>query len=74
MIYIFLPSKHQQCSLTLCFSTYTPGFWQLIKFAWVQYLAVLVVFWWVLSHVQSFVFENQIILTSQHNTNKLHKH
>ena len=45
-------------------STYAPGFWQLIKFAWVQYLAVLVVFWWVLRYVQSFVFENQVILTS----------
>lgn len=53
--------------------TYAPGFWQLIKFAWVQYLAVLVMFWWVLSYVQSFVFENQVILTSRHNTNKSHK-
>ena len=43
--------------------TYTPGFWQLIKFAWIQYLAILIVFYTVLRWVQSFVFLNQIIYT-----------
>lgn len=51
---------------------YSPGFWQLIKFAWIQYLSVFVVFWWVLTYVQSFVFQNQVILTV--NRNKMHKH
>lgn len=43
--------------------TYAPGFWQLLKFAWLQYLALLVVFWWVLSAVQSFVFQNSVVET-----------
>lgn len=50
--------------------TYTPGLWQVLKFAWIQYLAVLVIFYTVLGRVQSFVFQNQIILTVQHRTDK----
>jgi transmembrane protein 231 len=42
---------------------YSPGFWQLLKFAWIQYLAIFIIFWWVVSKVQSFVFQNQVILT-----------
>lgn len=56
------------------FCTYYPGFWQLVKFAWVQYLAILIVFWWVLRRVQAFVFQNQIILTVCKRTDKPHKH
>ncbi len=52
--------------------TYRPGFWQLLKFAWIQYLAIFIVFWWVLSRVQSFVFQNQVILTVK-KPGKLHK-
>lgn len=51
--------------------SYYPGFWQLIKFAWIQYLALLVVFWWVLSYVQAFVFKNQVILTIRKRKDKL---
>lgn len=51
---------------------YQPNFWQYLKFAWIQYLAIFVVFWWVLSYVQSFVFENQVILTVRQRTDKLH--
>lgn len=43
--------------------TYSPGIWQLLKFAWIQYLAIFVIFWWILSKVQSFMFQNQVILT-----------
>lgn len=50
---------------------YNPGFWQLLKFAWIQYLAILVVFWRLLSYVQAFVFKNQIILTVKRK-DKLH--
>lgn len=54
--------------------TYYPNFWQRLKFAWVQYLAVFVVFWWVLSVVQSFVFQNKVILTVTQRKDKPHKH
>ena len=52
--------------------TYYPNFWQYLKFAWVQYLAVFVVSWWLLSYVQSFVFENQVILTVKKRRDKVH--
>lgn len=42
---------------------YMPGFWQLVKFAWIQYLAIFWVFWFLLSKVQSFVYHNQVVLT-----------
>lgn len=53
--------------------TYYPGFWQLLKFAWIQYLAILVIFWWVIKRVQSFVFQNQVILTIKKKGTKHHK-
>ena len=53
---------------------YYPSFWQQVKFAWIQYLAILVVFWWVLRYVQAFVFRNQLILTIRKRTEKLHHH
>ncbi|CAB3989487.1 Transmembrane 231 [Paramuricea clavata] len=42
---------------------YRPGFWQLIKHAWIQYLAVLVIFLALFSRIKRFVFENQIVMT-----------
>ena len=43
--------------------TYRPSFLERLKWAWVQYLAITLVFWYLLRHVQSFVFENHIIPT-----------
>ncbi|KAG7473214.1 hypothetical protein MATL_G00093330 [Megalops atlanticus] len=40
-----------------------PGFWETIKFAWVQYVSVLLIFLWVFSRVQTFVFQNQVLPT-----------
>ena len=54
--------------------SYLSGFWQLLKFAWVQYLAIMVALWWVLRWVQAFVFQNQIILTVTHRIDKAHTH
>eukprot|EP00795_Rhopilema_esculentum_P001872 gene1872-16371_t len=42
---------------------YRPGFWQLIKVAWIQYLAVLFIFLFVFGAVRRLIFENQIVLT-----------
>lgn len=42
---------------------YRPGFWQLIKFAWIQYLSVLVIFSYLFGKIKRFVFENQIVTT-----------
>jgi len=43
--------------------TYTPGFWQVIKWGWVQYLSILLVFMFLFSGVKDFVFTQQILPT-----------
>ncbi|CAF95710.1 unnamed protein product, partial [Tetraodon nigroviridis] len=50
-------------SLKPAASTYRPGFWETIKFAWVQYVSVLLIFLWVFERVKRFVFRNQILTT-----------
>ncbi|XP_035680504.1 transmembrane protein 231-like [Branchiostoma floridae] len=42
---------------------YKPGFWQLIKWGWVQYISILLVFLFVFDRIKTFVFENQILNT-----------
>ncbi|KAM6937822.1 transmembrane protein 231 [Xenentodon cancila] len=43
--------------------SYRPGFWETIKFAWVQYVSVLLIFLWVFERIQRFVFQNQVLAT-----------
>ncbi|XP_026166226.1 transmembrane protein 231 [Mastacembelus armatus] len=43
--------------------SYHPGFWETIKFAWIQYVSILLVFLWVFERVQRFVFQNQVLTT-----------
>lgn len=50
---------------------YRPGFWQLLKFAWIQYLAIFVILWWIIAHVRSFVFQNQVILAMKKKHTKM---
>ena len=52
-------------SLTFTFimKSYRPGLWQLLKMAWIQYLAILFIFLFVFGHVKTFVFENQLVNT-----------
>ena len=42
---------------------YRPGFWQLIKVAWIQYLTILFIFLYVFGRIRRMVFENQVVLT-----------
>ncbi|KAI0227131.1 transmembrane protein 231 [Lamellibrachia satsuma] len=42
---------------------YSPGFWQLIKFAWIQYFAVLVIFTFFVGKMRKFIFQNQLVTT-----------
>ncbi|KAM9854547.1 transmembrane protein 231 [Aulostomus maculatus] len=44
-------------------ATYRPGFWETIKFAWIQYVSVLLIFLWVFERIQRFVFQNQVVTT-----------
>ncbi|XP_029910459.1 transmembrane protein 231 [Myripristis murdjan] len=43
--------------------SYRPGFWETVKFAWIQYVSVLLVFLWVFRRIQTFVFQNQVLPT-----------
>ncbi|XP_038142830.1 transmembrane protein 231 [Cyprinodon tularosa] len=43
--------------------SYHPGFWETIKFAWIQYVSILLIFLWVFERIQRFVFQNQVIRT-----------
>uniref|UniRef100_A0A3B3Q9S8 Transmembrane protein 231 n=1 Tax=Paramormyrops kingsleyae TaxID=1676925 RepID=A0A3B3Q9S8_9TELE len=43
--------------------TTLPGFWEMVKFAWIQYVSVLLIFLWVFQRVQTFVFQNQVVPT-----------
>ena len=48
-------------SLTVC--TYLPGFWEMIKFAWIQYVSLLLIFLWAFERIKRFVFQNQVVTT-----------
>nr|XP_033797372.1 transmembrane protein 231 isoform X4 [Geotrypetes seraphini] len=43
--------------------SYQPGFWEMIKFAWIQYVSILLVFLWVFERIKIFVFQNQVLTT-----------
>ncbi|XP_012868147.1 PREDICTED: transmembrane protein 231 [Dipodomys ordii] len=43
--------------------SYQPGFWEMIKFAWVQYVSILLIFLWVFERIKVFVFQNQVVTT-----------
>ena len=43
--------------------TYAPGFWQMLKWAWVQYVSILIVFVYAFRRIKTFVFANQILPT-----------
>ncbi|XP_006755814.1 PREDICTED: transmembrane protein 231 isoform X2 [Myotis davidii] len=43
--------------------SYLPGFWEIIKFAWIQYVSILLIFLWVFERIKRFVFQNQVVTT-----------
>ncbi|XP_034237644.1 transmembrane protein 231-like [Thrips palmi] len=42
---------------------YRPGFWQVVKWAWIQYLSVFIVFLHVMHILQEYIFSNQLVPT-----------
>ena len=60
-------SDHFTVSATLRYPeqslSYRPGFWQVIKWGWVQYVSLLLVFIYVTAAIKNFVFANQIVPT-----------
>jgi len=42
---------------------YEPGFWEAMKYAWIQYITLLVIARYVVCAVRAFVFQNMILTT-----------
>ncbi|XP_061450297.1 transmembrane protein 231 [Rhineura floridana] len=42
---------------------YQPGFWEMIKFAWIQYVAILLIFLWIFERIKIFLVQNQVLTT-----------
>ncbi|XP_060073829.1 transmembrane protein 231-like [Ylistrum balloti] len=42
---------------------YTPGFWYMVKWGWVQYVSVLLLFLFVFDRIKVFIFQNQLVTT-----------
>lgn len=42
---------------------YWTGFWELMKWAWIQYLSVLLVFIFVMGRIREYVFRNRLVTT-----------
>lgn len=42
---------------------YRPGFWQVVKWAWIQYLSIFIVFLHVNHILQEYIFSNQLVPT-----------
>lgn len=40
---------------------YKTGFWELIKWAWIQYLSILLIFIFIFKRIRSFVFQNRLV-------------
>ncbi|NXG75315.1 TM231 protein, partial [Baryphthengus martii] len=41
-----------------------PGFWEIIKFAWIQYVSILLIFIWAFGRIKMFVFQNHVLTTT----------
>lgn len=46
---------------SLTFSTYQPGFWEMMKFAWMQYISILLIFLWIFERIKIFLLRNQVL-------------
>ncbi|XP_043937518.1 transmembrane protein 231 [Protopterus annectens] len=53
--------------------TYQPGFWEMIKGAWIQYVSILLIFLWVFERIKIFVFQNQVLRTVPVTLHKQHQ-
>ncbi|KAK5646602.1 hypothetical protein RI129_005066 [Pyrocoelia pectoralis] len=40
---------------------YTPGFWQEMKWAWIQFLSVFIIFLWITDKIMQYVFDNRLL-------------
>nr|XP_022900969.1 transmembrane protein 231 [Onthophagus taurus] len=52
---------------------YTPGFWQVIKWAWIQYISIYIILWWIIKKIRNYVFDNHIFVFYEQNPIKYKK-
>jgi len=45
--------------------TYHPGFWQMMKWAWIQYLSIFIVFVYLMRSIKTFVYTRQVLPTRE---------
>jgi len=38
----------------------------MIKWGWMQYVSILVLFWYIMNRIQQFIFQNQLVSTVIH--------
>ncbi|XP_027016679.2 protein spire homolog 2-like [Tachysurus fulvidraco] len=48
------------------------GFWEMVKFVWIQYVSVLLIFLWIFQRVQTFIFLNRVLPTVPISVHKPH--
>ncbi|XP_066255582.1 transmembrane protein 231 [Euwallacea similis] len=41
---------------------FKPGVWQILKFAWIQFLSLYIVTWWLISGIKDYIFRNNLVL------------
>lgn len=42
---------------------YTPGLWNILKWAWIQYASILVIFYYIIGNLKNIVFGQHMIPT-----------
>lgn len=40
---------------------YTPSFWQVMKFAWIQYISLYILLSWIVDKLKDYIFVNRIV-------------
>ncbi|XP_050309884.1 transmembrane protein 231 [Anthonomus grandis grandis] len=48
---------------------YKPGFWQILKFAWIQYLSIYIIVYKVIFEIKRYIFENNLVLLYEDKSN-----
>ncbi|XP_019869203.2 transmembrane protein 231 [Aethina tumida] len=41
---------------------FKPKFWHIVKWAWIQYLAIYIIIAWIISKIKKYIFDNKLVL------------
>ncbi|CAG9771688.1 unnamed protein product [Ceutorhynchus assimilis] len=48
---------------------FKPRFWQIVKLAWMQYIAVYIIISWIILQIKTYIFKNNLVLMYEDKTN-----